>query len=230
MAAMQIPKYIGGIYHYRDHIGDPDGRLPFEPVSAAKQRETLEVISTEFFSSDAFKFSAELLNKLTFDRFPDFQGSSWRRERLDYPLHDTVISIQKMLLDHLYHPMLLSRMLDIEARYNGSEDRFTIAEMFQKLREAIWSELEEPANINSFRRALQREHLDRMTNLLLRPDRRTPRDACSLARMDLIAIRDSIEKGLSEGEMDVYSRAHLDETLAHIELALKPVVEKHLTG
>lgn len=229
MAAMQIPKYIGGIYHYRDHIGDPDGRLPFEPVSPAKQREALEVLSAEFFNSDAFKFSAELLNKLATDRFPDFQGSSWRMERFDYPLHNTVISIQRTLLNHLYNSALLSRMLDIELRYDGGEDCFTIAEMFLKLRETIWSELAEPANINSFRRALQREHLGKLTNLLLRPDGKTPQDASSLSRMDLIAIRDDIEKALSEGELDVYSRAHLDETRARIELALKPVVEKHLT-
>ncbi len=228
MAAMQIPKYIGGIYHYRDHIGDPEGRLPFNPVSASKQRETLEVISAEFFSSDAFKFSAELLNKLAPERFPDFQGSTWRMERLDYPLHDTVNSIHRSLLDRLYHPMLLTRMLDIEIRYSDSEDRFTIAEMFMKLRETIWSELEKPTNINSFRRTLQREHLGKLIKLLLQPDGRAPQDASSLARMDLIAIRDNIEKALSEGELEVYSRAHLDETRARIELALNPVVEKRL--
>jgi len=229
IAAMQIPKYIGGIYHYRDHMGDPDGRLPFEPVSAARQREALEVIWEEFFSPDAFRFSGELLNKLATDRFPDFRGSSWR-DRFDYPLHDTVISIQRMLLDHLYDPSLLARMLDIELRYDSSEDPFTIAEMFQKLREAIWSELVESTNINSFRRALQREHLGKMLNMLLRPDRRTPQDASSLARMDLIAIRDDIAKALSNGDLDVYSRAHLDETQSRVELALKPVVEKHLIG
>ncbi|MFQ5453966.1 MAG: zinc-dependent metalloprotease, partial [Candidatus Zixiibacteriota bacterium] len=31
-------KYIGGLYHHRDHIGDPEGRIPFEPVPASEQR------------------------------------------------------------------------------------------------------------------------------------------------------------------------------------------------
>ncbi|MEE8111906.1 MAG: zinc-dependent metalloprotease, partial [Acidobacteriota bacterium] len=34
IAAQNVPKYIGGIYNNRDHIGDPGGRLPFEPVPA----------------------------------------------------------------------------------------------------------------------------------------------------------------------------------------------------
>jgi hypothetical protein len=230
IAAMNVPKYIGGIYHRRDHIGDPGGRLPFEPVPPSKQREVLEFLATEFFGPDAFKFSPGLLNKLAPERFWDFQDTVWRMERIDYPLHEVVISIQRRILNHLYHPILLSRLLDIELRYGEGEDKFTMAEMFQRLREAIWSELEGPTNINSFRRALQREHLAKLIELVLKPGGRTPQDASSLARMDLIAIKDGVERALSEGEIDAYTRAHLDETLARIEVALKPVVEKRLTG
>lgn len=229
MAAMHIPKYIGGICHYRDHIGDPGGRLPFEPVPGAKQREALETLTAEFFNSGAFMFSPGLLNKLAPERFWDFQGSIWQMERVDYPLHDVVLSIQQMLLNHLYHPLLLSRMLDIEFRYDDDDaEQFTMVEMFLTLRKSIWSELEDTTNINSFRRALQREHLGKLLHLALRPDRRTPQDANSLARMDLISIRKDIERALSIGELDAYSRAHLDETLARIEVALKPIVEKRL--
>ena len=36
-------KYIGGAYINRDHVGDPNGRLPFENVPKAKQREALDL-------------------------------------------------------------------------------------------------------------------------------------------------------------------------------------------
>ena len=42
-------KYVGGIYHRRDHVGDPGGRLPFEPVQAARQREALEFLKEHIF-------------------------------------------------------------------------------------------------------------------------------------------------------------------------------------
>ena len=119
-------------------------------------------------------------------------------------------------------------MLDIELRYDSSDEPFTMAEMFMGLRKSIWSELEKNANVSSLRRALQREHLGKLMGMVLQPDRRTPQDASSLARMDLIAIKSDIEKAASEGDLDAYSRAHLDETMARVDLALKPMVEKRL--
>jgi hypothetical protein len=43
-------KYIGGVYHTRDFIGDPNGRLPYEPVPAAKQKEALALITANCFA------------------------------------------------------------------------------------------------------------------------------------------------------------------------------------
>ena len=94
IAAANLPKFIGGIHAYRDHIGDPRGRLPFVVVSAEKQREALETITRLYFSPDAFQFSADLLNKLAPDRLGDFQGSTWKRLRSDYPIHGIVQLLQ----------------------------------------------------------------------------------------------------------------------------------------
>ena len=35
-------KHIGGAYRNRDHVSDPNGRLPFESVPIVKQREALD--------------------------------------------------------------------------------------------------------------------------------------------------------------------------------------------
>src|SRR5207247_2230528 len=43
-------KYIGGVYHYRAHVGDPGNLFPFEPVPAAKQREPLDFLGKTSFS------------------------------------------------------------------------------------------------------------------------------------------------------------------------------------
>jgi hypothetical protein len=228
MAVSNTPKYIGGIYHYRDHVGDPDGRLPFEPVPAAKQREVIDFIAAEFLSPDAFKLPADLLNKLAPDRFEDFHDSNWNMRRIDYPLHETVGSMQNRLVNSLYQPLMLARMLDIELRYGEDDDRFTIAELFEKLRNSIWSELQEPENINSFRRELQRKHLSKLIDLAIRPSQEAPQDASSLARMDLINIKNAIEDALPKNNLNTYTRAHLDETIARIQLALNPVVQRNL--
>src|SRR5262249_48964002 len=95
IALFNANKYIGGGNHNRDHIGDPNGRLPYEPVSGARQRQALELIKTNAFSAKAFDFSPRLLNKLALDRFQTFEGAPFNTNRLDYPIHAQVFNLQR---------------------------------------------------------------------------------------------------------------------------------------
>ena len=223
MSVLNVSKQIGGIYHYRDHVGDPDGRLPFAPVSAARQRQAMAFLTDNVFGPDAFDFPHTLLQKMAPERLPDFTGSVWRMARLDYPIHDVIRAIQTYPLNHLYNGLLLSRMLDWE---NGDEGQFTMAEMFGTLRDAIWAEAIEGDNINSVRRALQREHLDRLTRMVVSPPPGTPEDACTLARADLLKIGAAIEGSLSGVGLDETTRAHLDETRARIIAAVEAGIQR----
>ncbi len=226
-AAYSVPKYIGGLYHNRDHIGDPNGRMPFEPVSATKQREALDFLTTHILGPDAFNFSAEMLNKLAPERFSDFSGSVWNARRIDYPVHDAILSIQSFPLNHLYNPLLLSRMVDIELRFNGSE-KFTMADMFSEVRNAVWAEVENYSNINSFRRNLQRRHLAKLVALVVKPGRGVPEDACTMARADLSQLKSQIEQAVSSGSIDAYTKAHLEESQARIEAALQAGLNRQM--
>ncbi|UCC21864.1 MAG: zinc-dependent metalloprotease [Planctomycetota bacterium] len=227
-AVMGVTKYIGGIYHRRDHVGDPNGRIPFEPVSVERQREALAFLQEEVFGQAAYDFAPELLNKLAPERFWDFTDSIWKTKRIDYPIHDVVLSMQKRPLNHLYDPILLSRMVDIELRYARDEEPFTMVEMFEGVRAAIWSELGSGENINSFRRGLQRAHLEKLTALVIKPGEGVPEDATTLARADLVSLRDGIDETLAGPSRDAYTRAHLDESRAKIDAVLKASIERHL--
>jgi hypothetical protein len=67
-------KFIGGLYHYRDHAGDPNGRSPFAPIPAEKQKQALEFMREHCFSEEAFLLSPELYNKLAPERLPGLDG------------------------------------------------------------------------------------------------------------------------------------------------------------
>jgi hypothetical protein len=108
-AVSNTTKYVGGVYNNRDHIGDPEGRLPLVPVPAAEQRRALDFLTENVFAEDAFSFPPSVLNKLAPERMWDFSGSLFSMQRLDYPVHNAVIGIQSMPLNHLYHPLLMSR-------------------------------------------------------------------------------------------------------------------------
>ncbi|MFQ5876361.1 MAG: zinc-dependent metalloprotease [Acidobacteriota bacterium] len=232
-AALNVPKYVGGIRHHRDHIGDPNGRVPYDPVAAAEQRAALRFLTREIFAPDAFRLPPALLNKLAVERLPDPEGVFWTRARNDLPIHDLVLLVQSLPIDRLYHPITLSRLSDLEAHYESASEAFTMAEMFSGMRRAIWQELADRSNINSFRRNLQRKHLDTLIGILLQAGPATiPADARTLARADLTAIRSGIDSVLGrEGAgLDAVTRAHLDEARARITAALDADMEFRAPG
>jgi hypothetical protein len=228
LAAANLPKFLGGISVHRDHIGDPNGRVPFQIIPAQKQRDALKTITDKFFSADAFQFSPDLLNKLAPENFWDFEMTVFRRLRVDYPIHGIVQVLQASALFRLYDPILLQRLQDDELRYSKDEDRFTMADLFQDIRKAIWQELETGKNINSYKRELQRMHLYVLTKIVLSSVSMLPHDAVTLARADMNNIKNQIDARLKAGNLDTYTKAHLEETRAKIEAALEAQIQRSL--
>ena len=226
-AAVNISKYVGGISHNRDHIGDPGGRVPYVPVPAAQQREALNYLTTEIFGPDAMKIPAHLLNKLAAERLPDLEGTMYMAPRNDFPIHNLVLAVQSIPMDRLYSTVSLARLNDMEAR-SGEKDLFTMAEMFSGVRKAVWSELQTRGNVNSFRRNLQRMHLEKLVTLAVSPPPGTPEDARTLARADLIEIRHRVDATLASENINAMTRAHLDETKARINAALAAGMERQI--
>lgn len=213
-------KYIGGVYHNRDHAGDPDGRLPYIPVPAERQREALQFLSEELWGPDVFMAPAKVLQKLQFERFWDFEFSNFTAPRLDYPLHNIAGFLQANVLGTLYHPLRLGRMQDSALMLDDPSDAFTMADLFVGIRSSIWSELGSGSNINTFRRDLQRAHADRLIRMTLRSSAGMPADARSLARADLVHLKAQIAKALGGG-LDHSTKAHLEEIRARIGQALE---------
>ena len=225
-------RYIGGQYHHRDHRGDENGRLPFVPVPAVKQREALQFIKEYALSDKAFTFSPELLNSLAITRWSDWGGDSWTSTRFDYPVHSVILRNQTLILERLLYPSVLSRVQDAELKFPKGEDAFTLPELFSGITDAVWVELGRDAGakqwsnsdafISSFRRGLQREHLKQLIKLVLEADSGTPEDARSLARLHLGQIRSKIQRVIqnARGTLDDYSFAHLEESQVRVEKAL----------
>ena len=233
-------KFIGGVYTHRDHVGDPNGRLPFEPVPAAKQREALDLLSRYAFGERAFVAPAALLNQLAIERSPSLDPAYWAPVRLDYPWHQQALAIQKAILDRMYHPVTLSRIVDSELRLSKGDTPFRMADVFAGLDNAIWSELGTTAtSISSLRRNLQREQLRQLIHMALREGVTVvdaglgpvtvplPEDATTLSRASLVRLQSRIRaKLLGKAALDPTSRAHLQETLARIGGALTASVQR----
>ena len=220
-ASRNIAKYIGGIYHSRHHLGDPGSENPFIVVPAKKQREALDFLLTKILSESAFTFDPDLLNKLAPKRDWDFKGTVWRMSRIDYPIHDYIRWIQSGTLYRLHHPRIFSRIRDNELKFPKNENIFTLTELFQEISTALWSELDANKNINSFRRDLQKSHIEVLSIILLNKKNYFHSDAIALARASLRGLYDKIRVSLNIGTFDDYTYAHLSESANKIQSVYK---------
>jgi hypothetical protein len=220
-AARNIAKYIGGIHHSRHHIGDPGGDNPFTLIPAEKQREALNFILDNILAEDTFQFDPDLLNKLAPERGWDFKGSVWRMSRIDYPIHDYVRFIQSGSIYRLYHPRIFARIRDNELKFIKGESIYTLTEHFHKISKSLWSELEKNKNVNSFRRDLQKSHVEVLTIILLNERGYFHSDAVALARDSLREMHSNIKEAIETGLFDDYTQAHLSECANKIQSVYK---------
>jgi Met-zincin/Domain of unknown function (DUF5117) len=219
--ATLLTNYIGGQYFNRFRYGDAQGRFPFESVSLADQRKALEVISQNVFTERAFQFSPTLLNKLAPSRWSHW-GTNPALFKLDYPILDNVLFLQMVTMYDLLSSDRLSRLRDGELK--NPAETLSIPELMNRIQSSIWGEIVQPEGtikLNSLRRALQREHMNLLVNIVLRRDP-VPEDAQTVARFELKQLRDAIAKASKKvDEKDIYTLAHLEESRDRITKTLE---------
>jgi hypothetical protein len=112
------------------------------------------------------------------------------------------------------------RILSSSEKIRAPKKPLALNELYSTLQSSIWSELARGGDISAARRNLQREHLKRVSNALIRTSPTAPADARSLqrelAQQLLSAIRSAKGKTMSPE-----ARAHLSESAATLTEVLK---------
>ena len=219
-------KFIGGIHFSRNHIGDPGQKNPLVVVSGDQQRKALQFINNRILHKNAFNFDQNLLNKLSPERYDDFNGYVWSMDRLDYPLHTIIKRIQSNALFSVFHPRRILRLQDNELRTLDSNP-FTMVELFETVNTMIWEELDSGENINSYRRELQESYIDLMRVIVLDIYNTTtfPNDAKILARSNLKKTLKNIYFNLGHNTFDDYTKAHLENVAENIESIIEAKID-----
>lgn len=214
-----LTNYVGGQSFNRYRYGDAQDRLPFEAVPLAEQRRSLKLISDNIFDETKFKFSPTLLNKLAPSRWSHW-GERTAIFRLDYPIFENVLFLQAVTMYDLLNPDRLARLRDGELK--APQQTMSIPELFDTLQNSIWSEVVNPEKnfaLSSLRRALQREYMNAMIDMMI-GRARVPEDARTVARYELRQLEQAI--GQAErwvNKQDVYTLAHLEEAHDRIQKA-----------
>ncbi|MBA2291211.1 MAG: zinc-dependent metalloprotease [Gemmatimonadales bacterium] len=197
---------VGGVYR-TTKASDQAGPV-YDPVPPARQRDAVRFLAEEVFTTPTWLVDPSVLRRF------EATGALNR-----------IRAQQQSVVNALLDAGRLSRMQ--ETASNSPRDAYQPIEMLAEVRRAIWGELSGNANIDVWRRQLQRAHIERLRTLATGEtatatvDTRTA-DARPLARGELTALQGSIRARLARSGGDDVTRRHLADVAARIRDTLEP--------
>jgi hypothetical protein len=190
---------IGGVVLTRKRQGQ-DGPL-YERVPRDQQSRAVDYLNRQVFATPEWMLDADILGRI--------EGSG---------APDRVRSAQVSALNQALNVDRMKRLIEQEA-FHG-DDAYTLREMMDDLREGIWSEVYERERTDTYRRNLQRAHVDRLAALMEDEDA-LQTDIAPLARAQLELIRGAVtERAGSEGHAE--TRLHYRDVAARVDAVLDP--------
>lgn len=210
-----VANNVGGVYeHYK--TADQEGAV-YTHVAKEKQAEALAFLDKELFQTPAW-----LLDKSIFERI-EYSGSVER-----------IRSLQERTLKNLLSSGKMARLIENQT-LNGS-DAFLVSDLTKTLRNSIWSELKKGTEIDTYRRQLQRAHIERLAYLMTAENQSKRRgsdyikstavntnqsDIRAVVRAELSTLKSMVRRGLNRTS-NTMSRIHLKDILERIEAVLDP--------
>ena len=210
-----VANNIGGVYeHYK--TADQAGAV-YTYVDKEHQKNALEFINVQLFKTPQW-----LLDPAIFERI-EYSGSIERIRRLQERSLKTILSLGKM-----------ARMIENETM--NDYDAYTLRSMIRDLRTGIWSELYSGRKIDTYRRNLQRAHIDRLAYLMTAENQSKRRgsdyvkstavntsqsDIRAIVRAELKTLKNLINSSISK-TVNSMNKIHLRDAVERINLILDP--------
>ncbi|MEL6535943.1 MAG: zinc-dependent metalloprotease [Bacteroidota bacterium] len=206
---------IGGVYE-TDKTYEQEGMV-FEFVPEEKQARAVTWINANVFATPDWMIYEDILGRI------EAIGIVDRIRRRQVGALQSVLEFQR-----------LGRMLEAETRMG--DEAYTVVELFDDLRSGIWSELRTGAATDTYRRNLQRAHIERLEYLMTEETPRVPRgpfasflnafpfdasqsDLRAIVRSELKRLRRDAN-GAAGRTRDRMTRIHLEDVVARIDAIL----------
>jgi hypothetical protein len=152
-AAAVASRFVGGVYVDRAMVDQPGGASPLTPVSLEDQTRAMALLADAVFGPDAFAGLNTAGNLMLAQR----RGFDHASTTEDPKLHQMALNIQRDVLAHLLHPLVLARLTD--TRVYGNE--YSVADMLVDLTDAVFA-ADLDGDVNTFRQNLQLEYVRRL--------------------------------------------------------------------
>lgn len=211
-----VSNNIGGVYEqYKTY--DQEGAV-YTPVDREHQKNCLLFVQEQLFQTPQWLIVPNIFDKI------EYSGSVERIRSLQVRTLDNILSLGK-----------LARMIENQA-INGT-NAYSLLEMMGDLRQGLWSETRNGNTIDTYRRNLQKAHIERLAYLMTAENeskkgdfggyqKYTPintgqSDIPSIARAELNMLEKDLKNAINR-TADPLSKYHLKDALERIKFILDP--------
>lgn len=206
---------IGGVYEYYK-TSNQEGAV-YSHVAKSHQKNALQFINKELFSTPTWMIDNNIYSKT------QFSGAI-----------EKIGNVQTRTLNNILDSGRMARMIENQTM-NGS-NAYTLVSMFSDLRRGVWSELYNGKRIDTYKRNLQRAHINRLDYLLNKAKNQRganrgyfkqsavnigQSDIKAMVRGELNRIKRDVRSAVSKAP-NTTSRYHLQDAIARINMALDP--------
>lgn len=210
-----VGRYVGGVKE--DYKSTDQEGVVYTHAPKAKQKEAVKFINDNLFTTPKWMLDEEIINRLR-----------------DYGTLESMRGMQARTLNSLLEWRKLGRVIENEAM-NGS-GAYGILDLFSDVRNGVWSELRNGSTIDTYRRNLQRAHIERLELLMTGELPPIPfqfraffgpgidasqSDIRAVVRGELKTMRSRIRAAVPRTR-DRMSKLHLEDAIERIDNILDP--------
>ena len=211
-----VSNNIGGVYE--NHKTYEQEGAVYTPVAKSHQRDAMKFLQKELFTTPEWMLDQDILSKT------EYSGTVERIRGVQVRTLNNVLSLGKM-----------ARLIEHETAMGNKA--YTLTQMMSELRRGIWSEIYNGRAIDTYRRNLQKGHIDRLEYLMTADSQRklpeyggyqkstavttSQSDIRSVVRGELVTLRAQLRNGLSAAA-NTMSRYHIQDAIARINQILDP--------
>ncbi|MGB5385166.1 MAG: zinc-dependent metalloprotease, partial [Eudoraea sp.] len=212
-----VSNNIGGVYEYYKTY-DQEGKV-YTPVPKEHQKNCMQFLQQEVFRTPEWLLDDELFGRI------EYSGSVERVRALQVRSLNNVLSLSRM-----------ARLIEQETQLGP--DAYSLSSMMKDMSKGLWSELRSSSKIDTYRRNLQKAHIDRL-EFLMTAESKTKKpanggyrkatvintsqsDIRSVARAELNGLKRNIANAIPRTS-DNMSKYHLQDIIARIDQILNPV-------
>jgi hypothetical protein len=211
-----VSNNIGGVYeHHKTY--EQEGAV-YTPVAKTHQENCMAFIQEQLFETPEWLLDQDIFGKTQYSGFVE-----------------RIRSIQVRTLNNMLRLGKMARLIENETA-NGSE-AYSLVEMMSDLRKGIWAELPSGRKIDTYRRNLQKAHIDRLAYIMTaenegkKPEfggyqkstvvNTSQSDIRSIARAELNILRRNVRNAIGRTQ-DRMSKYHLQDAVERIDMILDP--------